>query len=51
VVDDVAGIICQTLILGKEIIVRYSTGLDTGGTWATDSNGRVCHVIRLGFRV
>jgi len=26
--------------VGKEVIVRYSTGLATGGTWATDSNGR-----------
>ena len=25
---------------GKEVIMRYSTGLDTRGTWATDSNGR-----------
>ena len=39
-----AGIICYTLNLGKEIIVRYSTGLDTGGTWATDSNGMACQV-------
>ena len=26
--------------VGKEVIVRYSTDLATGGTWATDSNGR-----------
>mmetsp|Transcript_18225 Transcript_18225/g.45299 ORF Transcript_18225/g.45299 Transcript_18225/m.45299 type:complete len:543 (-) Transcript_18225:104-1732(-) len=26
--------------VGKEVIVRYSTGLNTEGTWATDANGR-----------
>jgi lysosomal alpha-mannosidase len=26
--------------VGKEVVVRYSTGLASGGRWLTDSNGR-----------
>eukprot|EP01046_Picozoa_sp_COSAG06_P025525 COSAG06_NODE_2151_length_7467_cov_2.755836_6_plen_207_part_00 len=26
--------------VGKEVVVRYSTGLASGGKWLTDSNGR-----------
>lgn len=35
---------------GKEIISRYSTGLTTNGTWASDSNGRDMITRRRNYR-
>ena len=36
--------------VGKEIVVRYATGLKTNGRWATDANGRDMQVRRRDHR-